>query len=301
MPMSNEQKPDHKLLFVVNPIAGGLEKDELLEDLPRIAKQLKFDYELLETTGKDDPQMVKSAIASYRPSTVMAVGGDGTANMIGQLLVDTDLPLGIIPFGSANGMAKELQIPEDYEEAIAVALKGKMLRIDVLVINRKHYCLRIADIGINARIIKRFEKSKKRGMLSYAKHFFEELIRSRAKKVRIESGGKLIKKRVHMVAIANATRYGTGAIINPVGRLDDGKFEICLIKRVSLRAMLHLLRTFILGKMSGTEYLEIFSREEVDIFFKRPRTLQMDGELMGKHSSVSVQIKPNCLSILVAD
>ena len=296
---STETARNKKILFVVNPISGGIDKSEFIEELSQLSEKYSFDYKLYKTTGKEDSKKIKESIEEWQPDSVAAVGGDGTSNLVGQLLIDSDVVLNIVPFGSANGMATELDIPSNYENAIRIAVLNKVKKIDVLLINDKHYCLRISDIGINAKIIKRFEKSNKRGMLSYAKHFIEELIQSRPKKVSIKTDNEEVKKRVHMVALANATRYGTGAIINPIGSMTDGNFEVCLLKRISFIAFLHLIKTFMFGKLSGTEYLEILSCKEVVISFKKYRTLQMDGELLGKYQVVTATIKPQCLNISV--
>lgn len=295
-------KPLPRILFVVNPIAGGNDKSEFLEELEDMASELGFAYELLMTTGKDDNQQIKQKIEQFEPETVAAVGGDGTCNMVAQLLIDTEMKLGIIPFGSANGMANELGISDTPKKAVQTLLQGKRKTIDIIEINNQHRCLRISDIGINARMIKRFEKSKRRGMLSYARYFFDELYESRPKKIRLHfTDGRILKKRVHMVAFANATRYGTGATINPQGKLDDGKFEICLIKNISFRAFFALLWAFFTGKTGDTEHIEIYSCREIEVTLKKYRTMQMDGELIGKVNRVTARAKSACLHIVAPE
>jgi diacylglycerol kinase family enzyme len=88
-----------------------------------------------------------------KPDRVIAVGGDGTVQMAAKQLLGTDIPLGILPAGSANGMARELELPNTSEEALQVIVEGITRSADVIRINNTDICLHLSDIGLNAKLV----------------------------------------------------------------------------------------------------------------------------------------------------
>src|SRR6476661_3903158 len=100
-----------KLLFVINPVSGGKEKQDWEASIREYFKEIPHMAEFYLLNGQSDKRSLQHYIETLSPDRVVAVGGDGTVKMVTELLKDTSIPLGIIPAGSANGMAKELAIP----------------------------------------------------------------------------------------------------------------------------------------------------------------------------------------------
>src|SRR5215210_7458157 len=109
-----------KLLFIINPISGGKEKHDWEAAIRTYFKEKPHHTEFYLLTGKDDETSIRHHLESVKPDRVIAVGGDGTVKMIAEMVKETPLPMGILPAGSANGMARELNIPLNVEEALAV-------------------------------------------------------------------------------------------------------------------------------------------------------------------------------------
>src|SRR5206468_6733107 len=133
------------LLFIVNPISGGKQKQDWEASIRDYFKQLPHSIEFYLLTGKDDRVSIEHHIKQIKPDRVVAVGGDGTVKMLAELFKETSLPLGIIPAGSANGMAKELGIPEEAKEALQIITDGSCRKLDVIDINDKETCLHLSD------------------------------------------------------------------------------------------------------------------------------------------------------------
>jgi diacylglycerol kinase family enzyme len=288
-----------KVIFVVNPIAGGTDKTAFLQYLNDYCAEHGLLKTLFLTTGINDHEALQSLFGHIAPDMVVAVGGDGTCNLVAGVLMGTGVPLGIIPYGSANGMSLELQIPENPREALHNLRSGLPKTLDMLWVNQSYHCLRICDLGINARIIRRFARSKTRGLRNYFKLFIEEVYRSRPLKVTFHFPGGTLRKKAHMVAFANARKYGSGAMINPFGRMDDGIFEVCMIKQISLKGFFITLKHWLMGKPGGNEYMEIVRCRSVMATFKRPKTMQIDGELIGKVDRVEISIRPGAIQVIV--
>lgn len=289
-----------KILFIVNPISGGLDKRNFRNTITGWCDSNKIEFTFFDTTGENDLQKINSQLSDFLPSTVVACGGDGTVNLVAQsILKKHNINLGIIPLGSANGLATELGIPEDEKEALKIVLSEKIKAVDVLKINGEHLCLHLSDIGLNAKLIKRFERGSTRGKLGYARHFFETLFNKKALEYSFKSEEEDFNEKAEMVVFANAKKYGTGAVVNPLGKLGDRKFEVCIFKPYPWYAIFRLTYLFFTGKLNYSPFVKIFSTSKVEVNSNKAEHLQIDGEPIGKFKQVSVEVSPDQLSILV--
>jgi diacylglycerol kinase (ATP) len=283
-----------KLLFIVNHRSGRNNTDwkaliqKHFANLPHSAEI----YELPENCAPED---IKQKIHASNPDRVIAVGGDGTLKLVAEIVAGTGLPLGIIPAGSANGMAKELGIPTDIEAALDVAVEGLVTKIDAIRVNGE-LCIHLSDIGFNAFIVKTFESMNKRGMWSYIKAAWYVLWRNRKMQVRIETDNEFVQREAQMIVLANASRYGTGAIINPEGRLNDGRFEIIVIRKISPG---EIFKMMISHRPYDPSKTELFQTKAVTVKSRHKTHFQVDGEYLGKINTLEASILPNALSIIV--
>jgi len=289
-----------KFLFIINPISGGVDKSKYLQKVKEILGSHNKSYQIYETKGVDeDREYALEAINAYQPDVVVAVGGDGTCNFVADTIKDRNVLFGIVPLGSANGLARELGINENPEQATRLLIEGKKQAVDALIINDKHLCLHLSDIGLNAKVVKRFEEEKIRGKLGYFKQFMREIFQTVPKKFRFEIKGHKFKKKAHMVVIANARQYGTGAVVNPVGRIDDGKFEICIVKPFPRYAILSIAYHMFKGSLKTSPYIKILSCREITIQNPQKEVLQIDGEIKGYPEEVSVRIEKHAFQIII--
>jgi len=289
-----------RFIFIINPIAGGLDKTKYVHKLDYIFANYQKDYSIHDTKGEpDDPQRAKEAIVAYQPDVVVAVGGDGTCNMVAQLIADENVLFGIVPLGSANGLATELNIEDDVDAATDLLFTGVEKKMDAIVINDEHICLHLSDIGLNAKVVRRFEEGKKRGMLGYVRQFIREIYHSQPNSFVFELKGNTFKKKAHMVVIANASKYGTGAIVNPVGKIDDGKFEICIVKPFPFYGYFSITFQMFKGTLKTSPFVDIISTQHIKIYNKPKEVLQIDGEIRGYPDTVEASIKKHAFRLIV--
>ena len=300
-----------KYLFVVNPISGGNDKSLFYRFLEEENQRQGFTSKLYKTTGDNDESELQTLIEQQTPEVIIAVGGDGTLLLVAKVVKNTSIKIGLIPFGSANGMSRELNIPkipdinlslnpsERFRDCWNIIKRGQVHNVDLLQINKQYYSLHLSDIGLNAKIVKRFEIEKIRGYFGYARLFFKELKQKKRISYRLVADGIQYQGKAYMIVIANATMYGTGAVINPIGKLNDGLFEICLVKQIKFISLLRSLFSIFRKNMRRRKDLvKIVSCKKATIELKNAETLQVDGEVIGEIEHVDVQILPKALRII---
>jgi len=287
------------ILFVVNPISGDNNKSDLKSRVKKYISGQDLTVEFYFTSGKNDDEKIGRLLAKNKIDKVVAAGGDGTCNLVGKLLLNKNIKMGILPAGSANGLATEFELPASIEENLEFILKGKSKKIDVLKINDEHICLHLSDIGFNARVIDRFEKGEIRGMAGYANSFIGELVETEPSSFKLELDDTTEEKSAFMIVIANATKFGTGAVINPEGQTDDGRFEIVVLNPQKVIHFLEMIVPFYTQKIHTLDFVETYQCRKVIIENPEGQNVQIDGENIGQPAKVSVEIMPQVLELII--
>ena len=283
-----------KLLFIVNPASGNGEVNYAAE-ITTFFKNRPEEFEIYELPSNCSLEKLKATIKKSNSKRVIAVGGDGTLKLVAECLVNTETAIGIIPAGSANGMAKELGIPLLLQEAIALTISGKPKKIHAVMVN-KELCIHLSDIGFNAYLVKIFDELPERGMKTYAKATWHAFWSHKKMEVSFKINGKIIKEKAAMIVLANATKYGSGLQINPDGKLDDNLFEMIIVKEY---AVMEIIKIWISKLPWNPKKIESFQVSELEIKTKHKVHFQVDGEYLGKVDTVVAKIIPKALTIIV--
>jgi diacylglycerol kinase (ATP) len=282
-----------KLLFIVNPGSGSDDID-FKTVIPDFFKSLDHTFEIYQLTKNCTPEQIKTAIDQSKAERVIAVGGDGTLKLVADLLKGTKTPIGIIPAGSANGMAKELGIPLNIDEALALTINGEAKEIHAVIVNGE-LCIHLSDIGFNAYIVKKFDDLPQRGMWGYTKALWKALWSHHKMEVEFNIGTKVIRSEAAMVVIANATMYGTGVKINPDGKLDDDVFEVILVKKYSF---LEIIKIRFTNLPFNPEKIESFHTKSLRITTKNKVHFQVDGEYIGRVNTIEAELLPAAITVI---
>ncbi len=283
-----------KLLFIINPGSGSHDIN-LKEVISTYFKEKAIETDLFELPKDCSSAKIKQKITSSQADRVVAVGGDGTLKLVAECLLNTGTPIGIIPAGSANGMAKELGIPTDMEQALAIVAEGRQQKIHVVKLNNE-ICIHLSDLGFNAYLVKKFDTLPQRGMWGYAKATWHALWNHRRMEVQLKLKNETVTSKAAMVAIANATMYGSGLKINPDGKLDDELFEVVLVKDYSY---LEILKIWITKLPFNPKKIEVFQTAAVKIASKHKAHFQVDGEYIGRVNTVEASIIPAAITVIL--
>ena len=290
---------ERKILFVMNPVSGDVSKEHVREQVDSFCQKHSFAHKFFETSGKDDLSVLQDEFRDYQPDTVVAMGGDGTINLVVGAISGTKIHLGIIPMGSANGLATELLIPRNVEQALQLVAQNRTRPLDLLYVDdlpAAHLC----DIGFNARLVKRFSKEKVRGFGSYAKHFWEVLRTNKPNRYSLKfKDGHEESFKAHMVIVTNSQKYGTGAVINPQGKPNDGKFEVVVVRYYSPLHILQIFFALFLRTIDKMHYVFTYSADEVELINHKKESVNVDGEIIGNPVNIHFRNKPKAIKVIV--
>jgi diacylglycerol kinase (ATP) len=219
--------------------------------------------------------------------------------LVATAVMNTKVPMGIIPLGSANGMAEELSIDPEPLAALKDAIMSSWITgMDLIEVNGKHYSVHIGDVGTNASVVDKYEKDPNRGIGTYAKYFLDELGQVSPFSVKIKTETEEIEKQTLMVAICNARKYGTGIPLTLDGNPLDGKFEIVLIENIDFNSLVNIGLSKFDERFFKNRDSTIISAKKAEISFDKPRLLQLDGETVGKFRNLKVKVLKGAVNLI---
>ncbi|KAF2515239.1 diacylglycerol/lipid kinase family protein [Flavobacterium foetidum] len=274
-------------LFIVNPISGDLDKSDLIEAAQEFAAVNNINLNVYETTGKNDIKNIQNLYNEFQPERIIVAGGDGTIKMTAEAMENHNVIIGIIPAGSANGLSVDLNLPATIEENLKIAFLHHYIEMDMICINGKK-SIHLSDLGLNADLVKNYEQSDLRGFWGYAMQAFTTLKDSGDPfTASITANNKTVKHVARMIVVANSKKYGTGVTINPNGAMNDGKFELVILKSLDLL----LIGKIITGNMPiDSDDIVIISTDKAEIKTDKPVSFQIDGEYCGEQTSLEIHI-----------
>ncbi|MFQ3174615.1 MAG: diacylglycerol kinase (ATP) [Flavobacterium sp.] len=284
------------VIMIVNPVSGGMDKSELIHQAANFAAKENLNFVLYETCADNDDAKIKGLYKKFKPDRVIVAGGDGTVKLVAEALESEDFILGILPAGSSNGLATDLGLPKSIEENLRIAFQNDFLEMDMIVVNGKK-SLHLSDLGLNATLIKNYHEGSMHGRWHYALQAFKTLIDTDVDfSATITVNSEVTEYEARMIVIANSKKYGTGVIINPNGIMNDGKFEIIILKNLDLI----VFGKIITGNMPlESEDITIISADKATIKTNFPVSFQMDGEYYGAETEFNIDIAPKKLKVAV--
>lgn len=225
--------------FIVNPISGKASHDITESFLKQYFDENEYRIAVYHTKYPKHAIELTNAIVSYNPDCIVACGGDGTINEVASCLVNTPIKLGIIPVGSGNGLASNLNIPRDIDRAIAIIKHGIQSKIDVGRIN-EHYFFSNMGVGIDAMIIGKYEQSGKRTLISYVKAALSASLKFKPVEAILKFEGQSVNIHPFLLFVSNSNEMGYGMSLTPEASLSDGFLDLILVPELSFLQKLQL-------------------------------------------------------------
>ena len=288
-----------KALFIVNPISGGKKKDDVPQLIQKHLNKDVFDYVIVFTNSVSHArQLAKEAIGEY--DIAVAVGGDGTVNEVASGLVGSNVILGILPFGSGNGLSRFLSIPMDVQKAIENLNTGHVELIDSAEMNGQPF-FNMAGMGFDAHISEVFSHNKKRGFISYIKAAIKEISIYKAQQYHVNIDGKLYERDAFMLSLANSSQYGNDMHISAQASVQDGLLDVCVIKPFPAYRLPEMGFRMLFKKAGGSKYLEIIQGKHINITRQCAGPIHLDGEPQIADTDIKINIVPESLKVITGD
>jgi diacylglycerol kinase (ATP) len=287
--------------IIINPISGGFSSGQArarAQLAQAIANQQRQPVELFVTEAVGHARELAAAAVRRGARLVVAWGGDGTINEVASALAFGDVPLGIIPAGSGNGLARELGIDLRPERALVDAIAATPRPMDVGDVEGRLF-VNIAGIGVDAFVASRFSLARRRGFLGYINITVRALATYVPTTYRMTSGADSITVRALLVTIANSAQFGNGARIAPGARVDDGLLDLVVVEerwRVATIVQLPRLFTGTADRIRGCTTSQI---REVTVEADEPMTYHVDGEPVVGGTRLHARVHPGALQIAV--
>jgi YegS/Rv2252/BmrU family lipid kinase len=221
-----------KIFLIINKYAGHQEGAKAVEIvIPYLIKRNRLvEYAFTNHPGHATELAKKAVQENFQ--LVVAIGGDGTVNEVAQGLIGSNVPMGIIPMGSGNGLARELGISMNMKKSAQTLVEGKSLQLDVCKLNDQRF-LCTSGIGFDAMIAEKMSKASSRGFLKYVQLVIQESISFKAVPVKMKIDGIPIQEQIFLVTFANATQFGNNAFIAPGASMTDGLIDVVIVKKFS--------------------------------------------------------------------
>ncbi|MFT5941832.1 MAG: diacylglycerol kinase (ATP) [Sediminicola sp.] len=288
--------------FIVNPVAG-YGKNPITEPfLKAYFEEENYTIQVKYSTFKKQAILLTKESILEGATIIVACGGDGTINEVASCLVRTPIILGIIPIGSGNGLASNLQIPSNVEKAIAIIKNKKNTQIDVGSINDRYFFSN-TGIGFAASVIKNYEQKRTHTLWGYiAATFksFKEFGDAVDSEVSIDKSQ--IMDNPFMIFISNSNELGYKVSLTPKASLQDGYLDVVIVPKIGRLKIIFLILLMLFNKQHILKEVKTFQTKKIQLYKNKGVDFepQIDGDvqLMGERT-LNIALEEGALNVFV--
>ncbi len=287
-----------RISFIVNPKAGTNLQKHIRESVEKYLDHDQFEYgfKYTEHAGHARELALEALAEGY--DIVTAVGGDGSINEVASALIGTKTILGIIPAGSGNGLAMHLGYGRDVEGAVRKLNTAQEKIIDVGLMNGRPF-INLAGIGFDGLVSNMMKGSNWRGFIPYFLKSVEAGLKYTPSLCTIELDDRVLTEKCFAITIANGPMYGYNFQIAPDARMDDGLFEVVILKDAPRWQYFAAVPATLIGKIYDAGFVEHFTTKRVRISTEGINYTHLDGEGLVQDGDLTFELKPKSLHILV--
>jgi YegS/Rv2252/BmrU family lipid kinase len=296
---------ERKLLYLINPISGTKRKPLLRQTIEKLTRAQNIKFEIAETRSDGNYSALPKQLADDHITDVIVCGGDGSVSTVASYLLNSNVNVGIIPTGSGNGLALAAGIPYATSAALKIIFSGYSSLIDGFSINDKFSCM-MCGIGCDAQIAHDFANKKVRGLKTYLQLSALQYFKAKPFNFTVITEDQSNNFDAFFITISNSNQFGNNITIAPKASLNDGLFDIVIVKKMHKLVLPFAL----LHQISGTNALEklknyrnnrniiYFQAREATIINNENAPLHIDGEPEPLTGKITFKIIPNAFRLL---
>lgn len=290
-----------KFLIITNPTSGS----KVLKGRPHEKTALALlnaGHEVRVVSTEYAGHATEVAIEACKSDVdvICAIGGDGTVNEVASALIGSAKVLGIIPNGSGNGLARELNIPLNTDSAIETLLNHSVVTIDSCRVNDRPF-LCTCGIGFDGSVSEEFSESSIRGPIVYIKDSVQTFFSHTPATYHLKIDDKAITTKAFLIAFANASQYGNNAFIAPNASLTDGIIDVTIIKEFPIVDAAQVAIQLFSKGLDQNPYTELYQGKEISVTTDTPIPYHVDGEAVGSTDSIQIKMLPASLKVISGD
>ncbi|HEU5089696.1 MAG TPA: diacylglycerol kinase family protein [Roseiflexaceae bacterium] len=288
--------------IVLNPMAGTSDAATVRATLEQHFAPAGIEYDVYETTGNEDLTEIVRQAVERGIDVAVAAGGDGTVSEVANAVAGHSTALALLPVGTANVLARELGIPIDLQQAVALIAGQHATRaIDAMKVGDRHFVLQIG-VGLDSLMIRDTDRESKRrfGQIAYLWTLGTRLLGYQPRRFTVYADGERRRPRAAQVLIANGGALGVqslrwGPNITP----SDGQIDVCIIGARTLVDYLGLLWHTLIGQQRRNRNVRyMHAQRSIVVNADRPLPVQADGEIIGE-TPVQVTVVPAAVNVVV--
>ena len=281
-----------KLLFIANPLSGGIDKKKLLG---QVEKTIRHSYEVAFT---ERPGHATELARKTDADIVVAVGGDGTVNEVASGLIGTNKVLAIVPCGSGDGLALHLGISRKPSRAVKTLNDGIITDMDCGLLDGKpFFCT--AGVGLDADVASKFESTTRRGVRTYISLAWKLWQHFHPETYTIDIDGEQIITRAVIVTVANANQWGNQARIADKASVQDGLLNVVIVKPFSTWEIPILAAKLMLGRAHTSKRVQTYTGKHISIDRPAHGAAHFDGDPVRKGTHMELEVVPHALRVLI--
>ncbi|MCH5236940.1 MAG: diacylglycerol kinase family lipid kinase [Muribaculaceae bacterium] len=291
---------EKKALLIINPVSGTRSKHGLGKFVTTRLSESDIKVKTALTKKSGDAMKMAREAAESGFDMVITAGGDGTVNEVANGLAFTDCRLGILPFGSGNGLARSLGIPQDIYAALKVIEDSHSVCCDRGLANGKpFYCT--FGIGFDATVSEKFANEKRRGRSTYIRSVLREFLNYKSQSYAILIDGKVITEKALIIAVCNASQYGNNAYIAPKAKLTDGFLDITVVHSGNPFSNIFVGVDLMAGNIDKNRSIETFKTPSVTITRLSDGPVHLDGEPLQMGHKIDIVCEPATLNVFAPE
>lgn len=286
-----------KLVFIVNPISGGKDKQKVLKVLEQGIDPGRFDWSVRMTEyAGHGREIARDCVADI----VVAVGGDGTVSEVAQGVAGTRKTLGIIPCGSGDGLALHLGISRRPRKAVRQLNRSERSVMDYgTVEGRPFFCT--TGVGMDAEVAWAFAKAGSRGLKTYVSKTLSVWRTFRPGHYRLEIDGAVHELDATFITVANVNQWGNNAVIAPDASVTDGLFDITVLRPFRIWDIPGLALRLFTRRFTRSRKVDTFRGRRVVLHRESSAPAHFDGDPIEMGTDIHIDIHSAAVRVLVPE
>lgn len=303
---------NRKLFYIINPIAGNGSRGSLRKQIEERTRKAGYDFECRDSAIDGNYDLIAHAIQSEGFTDIIIAGGDGTINQVVGALRYLELPFGIIPCGSGNGLARCAGLSTDPQEALDTIFSGSAMRTDGYTVNGNFAC-ELTGLGFDGAVAHAYAQSATRGLNTYIRHAIKQFASAPSYRFIVRLFGQALSLDAYMITVANANQFGNKVTIAPYASLSDGLLDVIIVKKQHKLPLLWRAYRQLSGQnqpLRGEDIITSLSdkRNQQDIHYWQVSAIEIenlddamihvDGEATSRVEKAKIEIAPSVFRLI---